>query len=88
MIINYGVPQGSVLCPLLFLLCIDDLPNCTASSPKLFADDTCLILADQSVQSLNTKISQKLQKIASWVNANKLTLNFAKANINVVPPKS
>ena len=59
-----------------------------ASSPKLFADDTCLILDDPSVQNLETKISEELQKITSWVNANKLTLNFAKYNIIIVPPKS
>ena len=84
--INFGVPQGSVLDPLLFLLYINDLPNCTASSLKLFADDTCLILADPPVQNFKTKISEELQKIANWVNANKLTLNLTKSNIIIVPP--
>ena len=73
---------------LLFLQYINDLPNCTASSPKLFAGDTCLILADPSVQNLKTKISEELQKITNWGNANKLTLNFAKSNTIIVPPKS
>ena len=86
MSINFGAPQGSVLGPLLFLLYMNNLPNCTASSPKLFADDTCLILADPSVQNFKTKISEELQKITNWVNANKLMLNFAKSNIIIVPP--
>ena len=62
MSINYGVPQGSALSSLIFLLCISDLPNCTASSPKLFADDTCLILANPSVQNLKTKILKNHKK--------------------------
>ena len=41
---EYGVPQGSVLGPLLFLLYVNDLSSCSSNSPRLFADDTCLIL--------------------------------------------
>ena len=63
MSINYGDSQGSVLGPHLFLLYINDLPNCTASSPKLFADDTCLVLAGPSVQNPKTKITKELQKM-------------------------
>ena len=85
--ITYGVPQGSVLGPLLFLLYINDLNNCTSTPPTLFADDTCILLADHDSNNLHAKISFKINNINKWMISNKLTLNLSKSNLIIIPPK-
>jgi hypothetical protein len=71
-----GVPQGSILGPLLFLIYINDIYN---SSEKLkfylFADDTNLIYADKNLKSLEIVVNTELSKIHNWLIANKLSLN-------------
>ena len=85
--INIGVPQGSNLGPLLFLLFINDLPNCLESVPRLFADDTCLQVCAPSVEQLELKLNSELTKICKWMSANKLTLNASKSQALIISPK-
>ena len=82
--INCGVPQGSVLGQLLFTLYINDICKSTSCNPRLFADDTCLILLDKHLSAVNTKINNELNAINKWIVANKLTLNLSKSNIIIV----
>ena len=80
-IITHGVPQGSILGPLLFLIYINDLPdNLVNSKAILYADDTNLIFHDKDLKKLITSINSELPKVQSWFSANKLTLNTKKTH--------
>ena len=73
--INCGVPQGSVLGPLLFLLLINDLPNVSRRLKfYLFADDTNIYY------DLTKKVNNELKYVKRWLDANKLSLNITKTN--------
>ena len=85
---TFGVPQGSLLGPLLFLLYIDDQNNnCTSTPPTLFADDTCISLADRDSNNLPGKICFEINNMSKWMISNKLTLNLSKSNLMIIPPK-
>ena len=84
---EHGVPQGSVLGPLLFLLYVSDLSSCSSNSLRLFADDTCLIVNDSSHVKLIEKVKEEICSVSKWMNTNKLTINMTKSNILVISPK-
>ena len=77
--INCGVPQGSILGPLLFILYINDLHQAIKHSiVHHFADDTNLLYADKSIKQLTLKINHDLSCLCEWLRANKLSLNVKK----------
>ena len=74
-----GIPQRNILDPLLFLLYINDLPNClTNSYPRMYTDDTHLTYADKDVNIIQSCLNEDLLNISKWLIANKLTLNMTK----------
>ena len=83
--ISCGIPQGSILGPLFFLLYINDLPNCLSfTTPRMFADDTNITVAGKSVTETQTILNHDLNSIKAWLVANKLSLNIAKTEYVLV----
>ena len=75
-----GVPQGSTLGPLLFLLYINDLATASKFAASLFADDTSLLLKHKDISYLERQCNIELVHINNWFLANRLTANLSKAS--------
>lgn len=77
----YGVPQGSILGPLLFIIYVNDLPRAlTYCKTILFADDTNLLESSASIQELFSHMNTDANNLYEWFNVNKLSLNTSKTS--------
>ena len=76
-IMRYGVPQGSILGPLLFVIYVNDIPEIARYAKFiLYADDANIILTADSIDQINTQLINLSKSLVEWVNANGLALNL------------
>lgn len=82
--INVGVPQGSILGPLLFLMYINDFSNCSTKLSFIhFADDTTVFIKGNNLPNLLAEVNCEMINVENWLCANKLSLNIDKTSFMV-----
>ena len=79
--VTMGVPQGSILGPLLFILYVNDMPKVLQNAkPIIFADDTTLFVSNSDIDLALHLLQEDVDKLVLWFTANKLSLNLSKTN--------
>ena len=71
-----GVPQGSILGPLLFLIYVNDMPQAVNSNLFLYADDSCLMFQHKEVEEIEKVLNNDFENICDWFVDNKLSIHF------------
>ena len=76
--VTSGVPQGSILGPLLFLVYVNDMCSAVNCKLLLYADDSALIVPGKDVKEIELQLTKELKSISNWLTDNKLSLHLGK----------
>ena len=71
-----GVPQGSILGPLIFLLYVNDMPQSVSCDLLLYADDSCLVFTDKNFDNIENKLNENFNSICDWFVNNRLSIHL------------
>ena len=74
--LSCGVPQGFILSPLLFLLCVNDMPQAISSELLLYADDTCLTYMGKDTKTIEEQLNRDFNSLCKWFIDTKLSIHF------------
>ena len=84
-IVKLGVPQGSILGPLLFSIYVNSLPECIHEGViDMYADDTTLTVSANDASVLEEKLTVALNKVMTWIKDNQLVLNTEKTCVMII----
>ena len=74
--LDCGVPQGSILGPLLFLLYINDMSQSVTCDLLLYADDSCLVFEGKNIDEIENRLNTDFNSLCDWFVDNKLSIHF------------
>ena len=77
-LVSCGVPQGSILGPLLFTLYVNDMSSAITCDLCLYADDSMLLVSGNNVEEIEKTLNTEMNEISKWLQANKLSLHLGK----------
>ena len=86
--ITCGVPQGSILEPLLFLIYVNDMPGVIGNKLLLYTGDSAILVADKDISTVENALQTDLQIISEWLIDNKLSLHLGKTESILFGSKS
>ena len=79
--LNCGVPQGSILGPLIFLIYVNDMPQSVDCDLLLYADDTCLGFTDKNIKTIESNLNKNFNSLCDWFVENKLSIHFGEEKL-------
>ena len=74
--LSCGVPQGSILDPIIFLLNVNDMSNSVDCDLLLYADDSCLVFTGPDVKTIEAHLNRNFNYLCDWFVENKLSIHF------------